>query len=178
MTVAALAGRRIDPEGATSECFSASSIPRVRAEIERVLLSDKIDLLVCAAASGADLLALDAARHLNIRCRVVLPFDAKRFRSTSVVDHSGTWGSLYDNIIATAEAAGDLVVIGCQRVDDDAYEHTTNVILEQAKAAAAPSKAIAIVVWDGKSRGRNDYTDQFRRLARAEGMTERVILTR
>jgi hypothetical protein len=178
LTVAALAGRRVDAEEATSERFPASNIPRVRSEIERVLIRDRIGLLVCAAASGADLLALEAAQRLNIRCRVVLPFDAKRFRSTSVVDRSEAWGNLYDSIIAKVEAAGDLVVIDRHQSDDDAYEHATSVILEQAKAAAAPNQAVAIVVWDGKSRGRNDYADQFRRLAQAEGMRERVILTR
>jgi hypothetical protein len=178
LTVAALAGRRIDPEEATSVRFPASNILRVQAEIERVLLLDNIDLLVCAAASGADLLALEVAQRLKIKCRVVLPFNAKRFRSTSVVDRSEAWGSLYDSIIAVVEAADDLVVIDRKLSDDEAYKHATNVILAQAKAAANPNKATAIIVWDGKSRGRNDYADQFRRLARTEGMKERVILTR
>jgi hypothetical protein len=41
---------------------------------------------VRAAANGADLVALRVARQLGIRCRVVLPFSANRFRRVSVTD--------------------------------------------------------------------------------------------
>jgi hypothetical protein len=143
-----------------------------------MLLVDHVDLLVCSAASGADLLALDAARDLSIRCRVVLPFQSDRFRSTSVIDRSWTWAQLYDSIIPAAEAVGDLVIVDRDQTDEEAYEYATTVIIKEAKMAAAPKPAIAIVVWDGSSRGENDYADQFRRLAQAEGMRERVILTR
>ena len=175
--VAALAGRRVDRAGASTIRFPASSIPKVRAGVEQVFLEEGIGLLVSAAASGADLIALEVAQRLRIRCRVVLPFEASRFRATSVVDQSNDWGVLYDSIISEVEAMGDLVVLEGERSDDAAYAYTTIAILKEANAAAHPQLATAILIWDGTSRGEDDFADQFRRLARAAGMRERVIST-
>jgi hypothetical protein len=179
LAIAALAGRRIDAAEASPARFPASEIRRVSSEIERALVEEKVQLLVCSAASGADLLALEAARKLRIRSRVVLPFAVSRFRATSVTDRSEDWGELFDQIIAPIKAAGDLVVVDdrLNDSDDDAYAQTTRVILNEAKRAASPDAAIAILIWDGKSRGENDFADQFRRLADIAGMKRRVILT-
>jgi hypothetical protein len=47
--------------------------------------------IVCAAACGADLIALDEAGKLGVRRRVVLPNPKARFRANSVVDRPGAW---------------------------------------------------------------------------------------
>lgn len=178
MAVAALAGRRLDEAGAMAPRFPRSSIASVRKQIETVLVSEGIDLLVSSAASGADLIALEIAVHLGIRCRVVLPFEPVQFRETSVVDRSSDWGPIYDKVITRVSEASDLIVLPpTGKADGDSYARATEVIIAQAKQAAQPDPGFAILIWDGQSRGNDDFAEQFFKLAFSEGMKLRVILT-
>lgn len=179
--IVALAGRRIDAPGAEQQRFPLENIDVV-AERLRTLLEDlKPYALVCSAACGADLLALDAARTLGIRRRIVLPFDASRFRATSVVDRPGNWGSLFDTLHQEARARNDLEIVSHEGDDEEAYAVATERIiaeaLELAKEEAGresgespESQPTAIVVWDGRSRGEGDLTARFAALARKNGM--------
>jgi hypothetical protein len=176
--VAALAGRRIDAPGSETIRFPRSSINSVREQLQQVFLEEKVQLLVCSAASGADLLALEVASELNIDFRIILPFAPDRFRATSVIDHLSEWGAKYDHVLRKAELSDNLIVVDGGQPDDVAYRFTTKVIIKEAIAAAAPEKAVAIVVWEGMPRGRGDLTLQFRNLAIQSGMEERVVLTR
>ena len=78
--VIALAGRRIDAKGAETPRFPEANMPRVAAEIRATLLRNKAQAVVSAAACGTDLIALEAAKALGLRRRVVLPFSRARFR--------------------------------------------------------------------------------------------------
>jgi hypothetical protein len=176
--VAAVAGRRIDRLDAEPRRFPISSIDSVKQQLVKIFTEEKIDFLVCAAASGADLLALESASKLNIDFRIVLPFAPDRFRLTSVVDSSAEWGAIFDLAVRKAESTGNLVVLDKDLADEDAYKHATEVILAEANKVAAPGKAVAIIVWEGKPRGPDDFTLQFRTLAVEAGMRERVVLTR
>jgi hypothetical protein len=51
------------------------------------------------------------------RRRVILPFERRRFRETSVTDRPGDWGPLYDQVIGSG---GDLVILR-NEPDDEAY---------------------------------------------------------
>jgi hypothetical protein len=176
--VGALAGRRIDRPDAEPKRFPISRINSVKQQLKKIFEEEEIDLLVCAAASGADLLALELAMKLNIDFRIILPFAPDRFRSTSVVDSSAEWGATFDLVLTKAESTGNLVILDEAMTDEDAYKYATRVILTEANTAAAPDKAVAIIVWEGKPRGPNDFTLQFRNLAIKAGMRERVVLTR
>ena len=176
--VAALAGRRIDAAGAEPARFPLARAPAVQRAIAEVLARESVGLLVCSAACGADLLALQAAIDLDVRCRVILPFDPADFRRTSVTDRPGPWGSLYDGIIAAVARAGDLVVLDGSVGDDQAYRGANEMIVREAVLAAGSSHGLAILVWDG--RPHEDVTDataEFRRLTAGAGMYERVVVT-
>ena len=73
-TVVALAGRRIDAEPTDEPKFPFERVGAVRDAITAKLMSEQARALVCSAACGADLLALDAAEELELRTRVILPF--------------------------------------------------------------------------------------------------------
>jgi hypothetical protein len=175
--VAALAGRRIDPADAVAVRFPRSSLASVRDQLEEIFLQEKLDLLVCSAASGADLLALEVASNLEIECRIVLPFSPDRFRATSVVDSSSEWGMKYDELLGKAASSGNLIIGSGDLSEEEAYMCATRIIVTQANAAAAPEKAIAIIVWEGRSRGHNDFTSEFRDLALRAGMRTREVHT-
>jgi hypothetical protein len=158
-TVAALAGRRVDAAGSDEPRFPLDRVPAVEQELERVFRRENVEALVCSAACGADLVALDAARRIGIRWRIVLPFGRERFRRTSVVDRPGEWGALYDEVVAQAQARGDLVELEeGGGTDDDAYMRATGIIVSEALAMAGKGHAIAIAVWEGKARAGGDAT--------------------
>ena len=177
--VAALAGRRIDAADAATARFPlANTAGSSEVACMRCCVPTS-DALVCSAACGADLIALDVAGALGVRLRVVLPFAPERFRATSVTDRPGDWGPLFDRIIREVPAKGDLVVLGLDDGDDATYAAANEAILNEAETLAGgePSQIVAIIVWEGRSRGEGDLTEGFATLARARGHPVREVLT-
>lgn len=168
----ALAGRRIDAEGAP-ERFPVGNQQRVAALIRDAMIRASAQALVSSAACGSDLLALEVAAELGIRRRVVLPFDPETFRSKSVVDRPGNWGSRFDRIISEVEQRGDLVLLGLPASEASAYERTNRAILSEGEALSVQVGAkdlVAVIVWEGKARGADDLTQQFLQEALARGL--------
>jgi hypothetical protein len=174
--VAALAGRRVDPVQARRCQFPLQNISRVRRLIERELLSRDVQLLVCSAACGTDLLALDCAFDLRISARIVLPYDPARFRETSVVDRPGEWGALFDRAIENARRMEQLIVLQLPEAEHP-FIAVNHRIINDALTAAHGRNVLAIAVWEGKSRGAEDATADFVDRARAAGCTQRNIPT-
>ena len=161
--VAAVAGRRIDaPEAGTSR-FPASNEPAVTQRVRNMLVAMAATTLVCSAACGTDIIALEVAGELGLRRRIILPFRRVLFRETSVVDRGAGWGSRFDKIIEAVDASGGVVESAYAQDDPNAYEATNKVILDTAlqEASAAGLRTIAIAVWDGASRGAGDVTKAF-----------------
>ncbi|HZQ56160.1 MAG TPA: hypothetical protein VFB14_28480 [Bryobacteraceae bacterium] len=171
-TIVALAGRRIDAPGASSPRFPAANTNQILKRIREALSAQQASMLISSAACGADLLGLQAATQLGIKRRVVLPFPREKFRSTSVADRPGDWGAQYDRILDDVERAGDLVVLGYRDGDSSAYTATNEAILNEAGGVAAASgqRIIALVVWDGQSRGPDDITEHFLNEAAQRGL--------
>lgn len=177
--VIALAGRRVDTPRAKIARFPRENVPQVRSRIFDWLKRHDIVTLVCSAACGADLLALDAAGELGIRRRIVLPFPREQFRASSVVDRGGEWGVYYDAILDVVTAKGDVFRLGYTPENKTAYLETNHVILELAMLLgtqlAHPVGAVA--VWDGVSRSDNDITKAFQEEAREHGLAVEKIST-
>ena len=161
--IIALAGRRIDAPNADSARFPAANEPIVAARLQAAFRKAGARVLVCAAACGADLIALEAASRLRMKRHVVLPFAAEEFKQRSVVDRPGNWGPRFDRAVKEAQ----VTVLGLGPEDPDAFPRTNIAIIEHAAALGART---AFVVWDGKSRGATDMTDHFRREALARRM--------
>jgi hypothetical protein len=178
--VVALAGRRVDPPGVERPRFPLANVEAVAERLRTVLADLEPEVLVSSAACGADLLALGAARTLGIRRRIVLPFEASRFRATSVVDRSGKWGPLFDSLYEELLSSNDVVILTCAGDDEDAYAAATDRIVTEALSLAEQSNPegivspgrgpTAIVVWEGESRDEGDLTARFAALAENEGM--------
>ncbi len=146
---------------------------------KRCFVREGSDTLVCSAACGADLIALDVAGVLGLRRRVILPFAPERFRESSVTDRPGDWGPLFDRIIEEVRAKGDVVVLDLDEGDDATYAAANDAILDEAETLAGgePAQVVAIIVWEGGSRGEGDLTEAFATLARARGHPVREVLT-
>jgi hypothetical protein len=160
--VIALAGRRVDAPAVKQPRFPVGNEDRVKERIQSLFAARNAAALVCSAACGADLLALEAAKRQHMKRRVVLPFSREVFRRTSVVDRPGDWGARYDRALNQVEEEDDLIVLGFQEYDSGAYVATNSGILDDAASLARDLGLgiLAVVVWD-ESRGPGDITEQF-----------------
>ena len=182
--VVALGGRRIDAEPTSTARFPFDQVDRVGMEIADRLRRTRAVALVCSAACGADLIALETAQQMGLPTRIVLPFSATRFRETSVVDRPRPefWGSLFDRATSAARAHGDLIELDAVEADD-AYSMANGVIIREARKLAGVKnqerslRLIALVVWEGASRGPDDNTNKFVQLAQESGFRIEQVLT-
>jgi hypothetical protein len=161
--VIALAGRRIDSPDTTESRFPAQQAILVQERIRKLLKHNDATDLVCSAACGADLLALEIAGKLGIRRHIVLPFARDIFRRTSVSDRPGNWGERYDCVLDEVERDGELVLLGLSEDGPAAFATANITILERAIKLARKDgqPLLGVVVWDGRSRGHDDLTEQF-----------------
>ena len=162
-TVLALAGRRIDTAGADERRFPPENEAMVAVRIRNMMVSAASQAVVCSAASGADILALEGAMHLGLGRRVVLPFSRQQFRATSVADRGEDWGRRFDLILQQMQSE-DILELNLQGGNNEAYATANAKIIDQAVGWASTTgrRALAMVVWNGYSRGATDLTDGFR----------------
>ena len=184
-----VAGRRVDAADAKPERFPLRNADDVAEAIARRLEALRPEALVCSAACGADLIALETAQSSGIRRRIVLPFEPERFRSTSVVDRPGNsrwdWGRIYDDQIRDAKEKGDLVVIPPEEDETAAYVAANkHIIIEAEKLAAEKNDSSPVdkseedrlrclIIWEGQSRGDDDITAEL--IERASSVGAEVL---
>lgn len=132
--------------------------------------------LICSAACGADILALEEAEKLAIPATLVLPFATHIFREISVTDRPGNWGERFDRLVATARYRSDLIVLGLDLIDDSAFVLANDRIIQLANSMPF-NRRLAFVVWEGKSHAHNDATADFLNKAIALGFEKRTVLT-
>ena len=172
--VAALAGRRFDAKN-----FPTSEVDRVERGLGALFDKEHVTLLVCAAACGADLVALRLARSRGLPRRIVLPFAVEAFRARSVADRCDpTWSELFDELVKEARSTNDLVILELAEDDTEAFTKTNEQILEIASSAYRGDVPLAIVVWEGAPRAEGDVTADFQTRAIAKNMQLEVVLTR
>jgi hypothetical protein len=177
--VIALVGRRIDAPGAGSRRFPLSSVPRVTARLGELFEREGARVLVCSAACGADLVALAVAGALGMERRVVLPSSPERFRATSVTDRPGDWGAVYDRVLAELAPRGAVVAVEGVGAGKQGFLATNEAILDRAVELAreADDDALAVLVWEGKTREGEDVTAAFGDAAGRRGLRVVEIAT-
>ena len=185
--IIALAGRRIDAHDATTPRFPLENVGAVRERLHAFFIDHKVTTLVCSAACGADLLALDVAGELAICRRIILPFEQNQFCAISVADRPGEWDTLFNRVIREVQAKGNLVILRKDGEDNAVFANANTVILDEALVLArqAPhgkeeqsvNSVQVVLVWDGQSRGERDLTAHFANEARARGLPISEIAT-
>jgi hypothetical protein len=107
------------------------------------------------------------AGELNVERIVLLPSQPDTFRKTSVVDRPGDWGSRFDKL--ATEVRMEVVASGG---GEESYLDTNLKLLDRAEAVAKQrnTRAIALIVWNGRSRGPDDVTEHFLKNARARNL--------
>lgn len=165
--IVALSGRRIDLPDASPLQFPAANQHLVGQRIRALFIAEQATTLVCSAACGADLLALEVAASLEMEVHVVLPFSLATFRQKSVVDRGGNWGLRYDRILEEVRSAGSLEVLDSSKSEDVAYRGVNQAILAKAQVIACEQgeTICAVAVWNQDDQGADDYTADFIREA-------------
>jgi hypothetical protein len=131
------------------------------------------------------LLALKVAGEMRIPARIILPFEAGRFKKTSVLDRPcpGYWGELFDDVLVAARAKREVIELAGHPGSDDAYTAANEAIIKVAlslarsEASEADKRPVAVIIWEGIARPGSDATDEFRRSAKAAGFDIRTIAT-
>jgi hypothetical protein len=164
--VIALAGRRISDPGSEVIRFAWENVEKVRDSLRTFFASIRPKVLVSSGACGADLLALEVAGNMGILRSIVLPFDPAIFKTSSVTDRPGDWGPLFDKICHEVAQEEKIQVHGYAKNDDAKYLKTNVDILQRAEALAekygVSKKLMAVIVWEGKPKGSDDATADFK----------------
>jgi hypothetical protein len=186
--IIALAGRRIDAAEAQEPRFPLHMKETVRKRLHDLFAEQSATTLVCSGACGADLLALDVASELGMHRRMVLPFGRQQFRETSVTDREPAeeWGALFDRMADELTATHNLLTLEDVGSGQQAYEAVNRTILDEAlRLAQSPQGAeeasrdvLAVVVWEGASRGAEDLTAALLDDAHRRGFKTAEVLSR
>jgi hypothetical protein len=164
--VIALAGRRTSDPGSKAIRFPLENVEKVRENLRKFFASIRPEVLVSSGACGADLLALEVAGSMGILRSMVLPFDPAIFKTTSVIDRPGEWGPLFDKICHEVAHEEKIQLQGYSKNDDAKYLKINIDILERAEALAekygVSKRLMAVIVWEGKPKGSDDTTADFK----------------
>jgi hypothetical protein len=174
--LAVLAGRRIDAANAVESRFPPDEAEHVARKLARHFRQERVNRLVCSAACGADILALEVAERLAIPATLVIPFASNIFRENSVTDRTGNWGERFDRLVTAARRRGDLVELGLDIKDEKAFTAANETIVQLA-SSPGHYRRLAFVVWEGKTRGSSDATADFLNRALSRGFEKRTVFT-
>lgn len=186
--IVALAGRRVDATDAQESRFPQANVPLVRERIRQVFVDLDASGVVCSAAAGADLVALEVAASLGLRRHAVLPFARDRFRAHSVEDRPGDWGARFQRVCSELRGVSGMRVLRQRGTLHESAQQANRAILDDALELAktevrsglrrGSEGVTAVVVWDGMSRGSDDLTADFAAEARRRGLRVVEISTR
>ncbi|HUR10475.1 MAG TPA: hypothetical protein VM012_03860 [Flavitalea sp.] len=170
--IIALAGRRIDPAGQETARFPSKFSGTVKRMLSDIFLSLHASTLICSAADGTDILALEVADELKMELKVILPFHKNKFLQTSVMKE---WHDRFEIIVSKVESANQLVITHYEETDPDVYKKINTDILTSAIECFEYKKKnglvrvesslrdgiTAVVAWEGKRKWENDITYHF-----------------
>jgi len=179
--IIALAGRRIGQAGDSNALFPDANTQRVRERLKSLFQEVGATALVASGACGADLLAMEVAKGLGLKRRMVLPFERDRFLASSVTDraYARDWGAVFRNVTDEIGTEHGLIVLDDAGEGDAAYRAVNGKILDEAQRLAREghTQAIAVVVWDGKPREGGDLTEAFANQAGTRSLSVKEVLT-
>ena len=150
-TVALFAGHRIDEPSTPQVRFPASAAPAVKAAIERQLIVLNARVGYSSAASGSDILFLEAMNAVGGQTHIVLPCDREQFVKESVAASGRDWVARFDAVIAKAE---EVIVASKQRLTSGsiAYDYANTLLhgLATVRGDQMDTKLVRLAVWDGR----------------------------
>ncbi|MFZ9825543.1 MAG: adenylate/guanylate cyclase domain-containing protein, partial [Gemmataceae bacterium] len=150
LSVALVVGHRIDPPHEGIRRFPESMAEEVKKEIKNWLIREDIEFGFSSAASGADLLFVEALIEKGGRCNIILPVDVDQFKKASVlVCKSPRWEESFDRIIAKCQV--EIIQQGQNHLSDTLIDFANNLTHGEALLFAKNHgfNLKKLAVWDG-----------------------------
>jgi len=162
------AGHRVDAPGRETGLFPVERSGSVYRRLYLLMMELRPQLVVTAAAGGADLLMLRVAEDLFIPRIVALPLPVDDFRRRSVADQGDRWVEAFEHSLACADT---LVTTDLSEYDD--WWRRGNDLLHDCAIEAcgringtAADRIVAVVVRSGKCPGSGGTADFAAKAAR------------
>jgi hypothetical protein len=145
-------GHMIDAPGRKAPRFPADKELIARDAIVDTLTkigAGPLDLAICGAACGGDLLFAEACLDLGMRLELYIPFDQPTFLANSVDFAGSNWRERF--LTATSRSVLNVMPeqLGPLPPGQDPYERN-NLWMLEAAARFGPEKMIFICLWNGE----------------------------
>ena len=152
--VAVFAGHRIDAPGRGQPRFPESSAESVKKRIQDHLIETRARFGYSSAASGADILFLEAMQAVGGKTYLVLPCDEELFIKESVASSGEQWVSRFN---AVKGQTTEVVVASHERLNIGSvgYDFANDLIhgLANLRARQDDLELTYLAVWDGQPSG-------------------------
>src|SRR5262249_3508268 len=157
--VVVFAGHRVDEPGTAVPRFPGDRAEEVRERIKGKLLDARARCGYSSAASGADILFLEAMQSIGGRTYIVLPCDEAQFIQESVAPSGDDWVKRFHGVMANAK---EVTVSSRERLNfgSVAYDFSNDLLhgLAGLRAKQFGTDLIHLAVWDGKEAARRGGT--------------------
>lgn len=170
-------GHMVDEPDRPEPRFPSDAVPRaaelIRATIRSIQRRGLIRVAVAGAASGGDILFLEAAQAMGIPTRILLPGPSEEFISRSVAPAGPDWISRFDRVCArsTPRILHDRIELPewlTPGIDYSVWERNNRWILATALEAGGADTTL-VVLWDQQPGDGRGGTAHMVEQARAQG---------
>ena len=149
--VAVFTGHRADSPDRMSPRLPFDATPGVGEAIRKHLVEQNVRAGYSSAASGSDILFLEALQEIGGRTHIVLPSAEEQFLQESVRPSLGDWESRFRKVMARAD---EVIVASNQRLvfGSVGYVYANELLhgLASAYADRLDAPLVRMAVWDGR----------------------------
>jgi adenylate cyclase len=149
MVVAHYCGHRMARQGVLGAFVTSAEQAVARALVEAF---DSLDVTAAfgSLASGADIMAAEAALSRSAELHVVLPFGPRRFKAEAVAPAGADWERRFDAAVRRATSVE--VLPGEVEATDQAYATGARRAMDRAvlRARMLGTDPVQVAVWDGQ----------------------------
>jgi len=197
-SVAVFVGHMIDVPGRSHPRFPAELEAPVKEEIRRMLQELRVEIGYASAASGSDILFLEAVAELGGETCIVLPYGADAFRRDSVDNAGGDWEARFEAVLGRA---AQVAIASAKPLPggEASFRYGNQILtgLALLRAQRLETKFVPVAVWDGHSEsalgGTSDVVkgwqelnldvhlinlERFLKQSKIDGRTDGAIVTR
>ena len=147
--VAVFTGHRVDEPGGVRKRFPAELAPEIKRAIKHRLIQSNACIGYSSAASGADILFLEAMQSLGGRTHIILPCGEEQFITESVASSGLSWIGRFRRAIGKAD---EVITASPQSpaVASVAYGYTNDLMhgLATMRADELATELVHLAVWD------------------------------
>jgi len=149
--VAVFTGHRVDGPQRKVARFPGELADDVKKAIRNHLLAANIRVGYSSAASGSDILFIEAIQAVGGHTRIVLPCSREQFLQESVVDSGGDWPRRFQKALKQAD---DVIIASSERLKFGSigYDYANKLVhgLAVMQASEFHTELVRLAVWDGQ----------------------------